>query len=115
MVHISLIRDFPCLCQSRFGLECPHQPVRHDQAWAVPGPSEAPEVTRAVSDGHDPAYQLQTSLLTLSFGVALIRLCESPRRPQVSVQLRDNASGQRRTDANAGGPSAQVSGAPVQG
>ncbi|WP_326666978.1 hypothetical protein [Streptomyces canus] len=26
----------------------------------------------AVSDGHDPAYQLQTSVLTLIFGVALI-------------------------------------------
>ncbi|MEU4170211.1 hypothetical protein AB0F46_25435 [Streptomyces sp. NPDC026665] len=26
----------------------------------------------AVSDGHDPAYQLQTNVLTLAFGVALI-------------------------------------------
>ncbi|MFC9534381.1 hypothetical protein ACFT38_28120 [Streptomyces sp. NPDC056975] len=26
----------------------------------------------AVADGHDPVYQLQTSLLTLIFGIALI-------------------------------------------
>ncbi|MFF3937460.1 hypothetical protein [Streptomyces phaeofaciens] len=34
----------------------------------------------AVSDGHDPAYQLQTSLLTLSFGLALISVGRTLRR-----------------------------------
>ncbi|MES9520890.1 hypothetical protein [Streptomyces capoamus] len=34
----------------------------------------------AVSDGHDPAYQLQTSLLTLIFGIALISVGRTLRR-----------------------------------
>ncbi|WDF37915.1 hypothetical protein PBV52_14480 [Streptomyces sp. T12] len=34
----------------------------------------------AVSDGHDPAYQLQTSLLTLIFGIALISVGRMLRR-----------------------------------
>ena len=34
----------------------------------------------AVSDGHEPAYQLQTSLLTLVFGIALISLGQMLRR-----------------------------------
>ncbi|MET8493157.1 hypothetical protein ACPCC3_03250 [Streptomyces cellulosae] len=34
----------------------------------------------AVSDGHEPAYQLQTSLLTLVFGIALISVGQMLRR-----------------------------------
>lgn len=34
----------------------------------------------AVSDGYEPAYQLQTSLLTLIFGVALISVGRMLRR-----------------------------------
>ncbi|WP_340377396.1 hypothetical protein U5640_21520 [Streptomyces sp. SS7] len=34
----------------------------------------------AVSDGHDPAYQLQTSRLTLIFGIALIIVGRMLRR-----------------------------------
>ena len=34
----------------------------------------------AVSDGHDPTHQLQTSLLTLVFGIALIGVGRMLRR-----------------------------------
>jgi hypothetical protein len=34
----------------------------------------------AVSDGHDPVYQLQTSVLTLVFGLALISVGRMLRR-----------------------------------
>ncbi|WP_340377821.1 hypothetical protein U5640_24030 [Streptomyces sp. SS7] len=34
----------------------------------------------AVSDGYEPAYQLQTSLLTLIFGIALISVGRMLRR-----------------------------------
>ncbi|MGV9395655.1 hypothetical protein [Streptomyces sp. NPDC003668] len=50
----------------------------------------------AVSDGHDPAYQLQTSLLTLIFGIALISVGRTLRRTgrlPAYLDLRQQASG----------------------
>ncbi|MFC7866859.1 hypothetical protein ACFU5B_23975 [Streptomyces murinus] len=50
----------------------------------------------AVLDGHDPAYQLQTSLLTLSLGVALIsvgRLLRRTRRLPAYLDFGQKAVG----------------------
>lgn len=44
------------------------------------GMSWGTSVITAVSDGHDPIYQLQTSLLTLVFGIALIGVGRILRR-----------------------------------
>ncbi|MEU8750056.1 hypothetical protein AB0C88_06190 [Streptomyces chartreusis] len=50
----------------------------------------------AVSDGYDPAYQLQTSLLTLIFGLALIgfgRVLRRTGRLPAYLDLRQKALG----------------------
>ncbi|MFE1286834.1 hypothetical protein [Streptomyces sp. NPDC058751] len=50
----------------------------------------------AVSNGHDSAYQLQTSLLTLIFGVALIAVGRTLRRTgrlPAYLDFRQQASG----------------------
>lgn len=50
----------------------------------------------AVSDGHDPANQLQTSLLTLIFGIALISVGLTLRRTgrlPAYLDFRQKASG----------------------
>ncbi|MFF4355182.1 hypothetical protein [Streptomyces sp. NPDC001530] len=50
----------------------------------------------AVSDGHDPTYQLQTSLLTLVFGIALIsvgRILRRTGRLPAYLDLRRKALG----------------------
>src|SRR5690349_15744413 len=52
-------------------------PSGSDPVWHVLGGTS---VIIAVSDGHDPAYQLQTSFLTLIFGVALISVGRMLRR-----------------------------------
>ncbi|MFJ4281850.1 hypothetical protein [Streptomyces massasporeus] len=50
----------------------------------------------AVSDGHDPAYQLQTSVLTLVFGIALIsvgRILRRTGRLPAYLDIRQKALG----------------------
>ncbi|MGW2722919.1 hypothetical protein [Streptomyces sp. NPDC001492] len=50
----------------------------------------------AVSDGHESAYQLQTSLLTLIFGIALIgvgRMLRRTGRLPAYLDFRQKASG----------------------
>ncbi|MFJ8081824.1 hypothetical protein ACIQ6Y_14550 [Streptomyces sp. NPDC096205] len=50
----------------------------------------------AVSDGHNPAYQLQTSVLTLIFGIALIsvgRMLRRTGRLPAYLDIRQKALG----------------------
>ncbi|MER5940764.1 hypothetical protein ABT121_25945 [Streptomyces sp. NPDC001928] len=53
-------------------------------------------MTIAVSDGHDPTYQLQTGLLALIFGIALVGLGRVLRRTgrlPAYLDLRQKAPG----------------------